>query len=162
MYVKAHERGELQIFGRRVTDPVALIKHVAEDLKGVKIRAAAADMFRKSEFEDAIESAGVHWRMQFRRVGNGPDGCMDVESFRRAVISRKLRTLENLLMDMAIKNSHIHTDGNNTLLGKRKQTGRIDLLQSAIIALGLCERISRKKPKRFVRAVIGIASKHYR
>ena len=156
LYVKAHERGELLVMGRRVTDPVGLIRFVAEELKGVKVRAAAGDQFRKSEFEDALEEAGVRWPMQFRRVGNGPDGCMDVESFRRSVISRKLRMHENLLMVMAIKNSHIHTDGNNTLLGKRKQAGRIDLLQSGIIAAGLCERLSRKKPRQFYAASISL------
>ena len=156
LYVKAHERGELLLMGNRVTDPVSLIRHVAEELKGVKIRAAAGDQFRKSEFQDALQEAGVRWPMQFRRVGNGPDGCMDVESFRRSVISRKLRMVETLLMAMAIKNSHVHTDGNNTLLGKRKQTGRIDLLQSSIIALGLCERLSRKKPRQFASASISL------
>ena len=147
LYVKANERGELLVMGNRVTDPVSLLRHVAEELQGVKVRAAAGDQFRKSEFEDALQEAGVRWPMTFRRVGNGEHGCQDVESFRRAVISRKLRMVENLLMAMAIKNSHVASDGNNTVLQKRKQTGRIDLLQASIIALGLCERLSRKKPK---------------
>ena len=156
-YVTAHARGELLLLGNRVTDPVALLKHVAEDLDGVKIRAAAGDMYRKSEFEDAMDAAGVRWPMQFRRVGNGPDGIMDVEAFRRSVISRKLRMVENLLMVMSLKNSRIHTDGNNTLLGKRRQSGRIDLMQASIIAAGLCDRIAKKKPKQFFRAALSLA-----
>ena len=80
-----------------------------------------------------------------------------LRAFRRSVISRKLRMVENLLMVMAIKNSHIaQRTGITQLLGKRKQAGRIDLLQSGIIAVGLCERLSRKKPKQFVRASISL------
>ena len=46
-YVTAHARGELLVLGNRVTDPVGLIRHVAAELKGVRIRAAAADHVQK-------------------------------------------------------------------------------------------------------------------
>ena len=57
---------------------------------------------------------------------------------------------------MNIRNSKVETDGNNTILNKRKSSGRIDLLQAGIIAAGLVERAANRPKKKHVHASISL------
>ena len=157
-YEAMQSRGELLTFGERTTDATGLIDHVHRELgPDVKVVGAAADSFRRSEVEDAISAVGCRWKVEFRRVGSGPDGFQDVASFQRAVLDAKFRTKPSLLLANSIVNSAVRRDGNgNASLDKRKANGRIDPMQATIIAAGLVERAANRPKRKFVSASISL------
>ena len=62
----------------------------------------------------------------------------DVRALQRLVLTRKLRTLESLLLADAIKASVIRRDGSgNPALDQGTRQGRIDALSATVIAAGL-------------------------
>ena len=75
------------------------------------------------------------------------DGSHDVRALQRLVLTRKLRTLESLLLADAIKASVIRRDGSgNPALDQGTRQGRIDALSATVIAAGLSE-IEGIKPR---------------
>ena len=104
-----------------------------------------------------LRRAGLHWPLEFRRVGAGKSGSEDVRAAQRLVLNRKLQLVENLSLATAVGNSAVRHDGNgNPALDKSTSRGRIDVLLSAfVIACGLAE-FHFNKPQRRNRA-IGLA-----
>ena len=83
-----------------------------------------------------------------RRMAAKADGSHDVRALQRLVLTRKLRTLESLLLADAIKSSVIRRDGaGNPALDQGCKTGRIDALASTVIAAGL-SALEGMKPRR--------------
>lgn len=140
LYVQMAQRGELRTYPGRVTDVAAFLRDVARDVGAV--RATGADRYRRAEALQALEDAGVRWRMQWRGTGASAtaDGSHDVRAFQRMVIGRKVRAVESLLMAAALKEATIRTDaGGNPALDKQRSHGRIDVVQAAVIAASLAE-----------------------
>lgn len=144
LYSRAVERGELEVLGdpgQRTTPVGPFLARVAARLTGSRVVTAAADWYRRSEAQDALLAAGVRWPVEFRRVGAGPAGGEDVRAFQRAVLTGWLRCVPHLLMRDAVAFSTLHFDRNdNPGLEKTTSVQRIDVLQGAVIAVGLAER----------------------
>ena len=144
------ERGELKTYAGRVTPVAEFLKDCAARLAGERVLAAGADRFRRAEAMQAIDGADLRWPMNWRGVGASAkaDGSHDVRSLQRLVLTRRLRTLESLLLDCAIKSSVIRRDGSgNPALDQGSKQGRIDALSAAVIAAGLAE-IQGMRPRR--------------
>ena len=143
-------RGELKTYAGRVTPVAEFLKDCAARLAGERVLAAGADRYRKSEGLQALDGADLRWPMAWRGVGASAkaDGSHDVRSLQRLVLTRKLRTLESLMMSNAITASVIRRDASgNPALDQAAKQGRIDALQAAVIAAGLAE-IQGMRPRR--------------
>ena len=95
--------------------------------------------------------------MQWRGQGASAtaDGSADVRAFQRLVLSRTLRTTENLLLASAITESSIRRDvSGNPAIAKAREHGRIDALSAAVIACGLAERVIAQPQRPALRSVL--------
>ena len=147
-YQEMADRGELQVFPGRVTDAGAFFRWLAESLKGQQVQAVAADVFRQSEVMDAMTAAGLRWRVSWRRVGLGKDGSADVRAFQKMTWEQRLRPGRSLFLESSIRESMLRFDENgNPALDKRRQKGRIDALQAAVLAAGLAEKMKAAPPR---------------
>ena len=150
LYELMVERGELKVYAGRVTPVSEFLRDCAARLAGERVLAAGADRYRKAEAMQVLDGADLRWPMSWRGMGASAkaDGSHDVRSLQRLVLTRKLRTLESLLLADAIKSSVIRRDGSgNPALDKSSKAGRIDALSAAVIAAGLAE-IQGMKPRR--------------
>ena len=144
------ERAELKTYAGRVTPVAEFLKDCAARLAGERVLAAGADRYRKAEAMQALDGAELRWPMSWRGQGSAAkaDGSHDVRSLQRLVLTRRLRTLESLLLADAIKSSVIRRDASgNPALDKGSQQGRIDALSATVIAAGLAE-IQGMRPRR--------------
>ena len=159
LYVEAHSRGELMTFDGRVTPVSLFLAAVVDALRGADVRAVGCDRFRRAEALTAYESAGVTWPCFWRGIGASAkaDGSFDVRSFQRAVIERRISLLPSVLFPSAIAASTVRTDvSGNPALSKSAPDSRIDLVQAAIISLGLAAyRGARSKPREVSLVVAG-------
>ena len=155
-YVQMHERGELTVYGGRVTPVAVFLAEVANRLAGENVVMVGADRFRRAECLDALNLAGVSWPMTWRGQGASAtaDGSADVRAFQRLTLSKKIAIRESLLMESAIADSSIRRDASgNPALAKARSHGRIDALSAAVIACGLAERVLAQ-PTRTLRSVV--------
>ena len=150
LYELMQSRRELKVYAGRVTPVAEFLRDCAARLAGERVLAAGADRYRKAEAMQALDGADLRWPMNWRGVGASAkaDGSHDVRAFQRLVLTRKLRTLESLLLACAIKSSVIRRDGSgNPALDQGSKTGRIDALSAAVIAAGLAE-LQGMRPRR--------------
>ena len=149
-YELMERRNELKIYAGRITPVSEFLRDCAARLAGERVLAAGADRYRKAEAMQALDGADLRWPITWRGVGASAkaDGSHDVRSLQKLVLTRKLRTVENLLLDTAIAASVIRRDGaGNPALDQGSKAGRIDALSAAVIAAGLAE-IQGMKPRR--------------
>ena len=140
-YDLMERRGELRTYPGPVTPVSAFMGDIAADLAGVRIVAMAADGYKDREIGYFLQTAGLPWPSDFRRVGAGKDGGADVRATQRLVLNARLRMLESLALKNAVEASAIKRDSNlNPGLDKQKGSGRIDLLSAMSIACGLAEQ----------------------
>ena len=157
VYPRMRERGEIAVYEGRVTPAAAFLQDCAARLSGERVVMAGADRYRKAEAMDALSAAGVSWPMQWRGQGASAtaDGSADVRAFQRLVLSRTLRTTENLLLASAIAESSIRRDvSGNPAIAKAREHGRIDALSAAVIACGLAERVIAQPQRPALRSVL--------
>lgn len=141
-YVAMLDAGELRTWPGRVTPVSEFLAWVAEHLEDESVALAAADRYRQAEAQDALEAAGVRWRMDWRAQGAGKDGSADVRAFQRAIEGGSLRPGESLLLRSAVAGSALRYDANgNPALEKARQRGRVDALASAVLAVGAGSRL---------------------
>ena len=149
-YEAMAEAGELRTWPGRVTPVGQFLSWVADELAGEAVAGIAADRYRRAECLDAIEAAGVPWRVEWRAQGTGADGSADVRAFQKSIEGKSLRPGESLLLSSAIAESVLRFDGNgNPALDKRRKAGRIDCLSAAVLAVGMGARHFRpgRKPR---------------
>ena len=140
-YVRMSARGELRTWPGRVTPVAEFLAWIAEELNGESVMLAAAYRYKQREAQDAMDDAGVSWKMEWRSVGSGQHGSEDIRTFQRSVQGGELRPGESLLLRSAIAESVLRYDGNgNPSLARGRQRGRIDSLAAAVLALGLGSR----------------------
>ena len=148
-YDLMQDRGELQTYPGPVTPVAGFMGDVATDLAGVKVSKMAADGFKDREIGWFLETAGLRWPADFRRVGAGKDGSADVRALTRLVLQGKLKLIQSLALTTAVSTSAIRRDGNgNPALDKSTGRGRIDLLSALVIAAGLAESSFDRPAKR--------------
>lgn len=151
LYQRMHARGELTVYAGRVTPAGQFLRDVAERLAGTRVIRAGADRYRRAEAIQAVESAGLRWRMVWRGQGAHAvaDGSHDVRAFQRRVLTRTFRSAPSLLMTHAIRESSIRRDQTgNPALGKGRTRGRIDALSAAVIAAGLVDVAAAARTRR--------------
>lgn len=141
-YVRMEEAGELKVFPGRVTDVVAFLEWVFEQVTGIEVMGA--DRYRKAEVEDALQKSGLHlpviWRGQ--GAGHNADGSYDVRAFQSLCLKGLWCCPGSLMMQSAIAESHIVRDAaGNPKLNRARSTSRIDALQAAVIAAGIGKRM---------------------
>ena len=149
-YLQMRERGELSIYSGRVTPVGEFLKDCTERLSGERVLIAGADRYKSEEAIQALESADIKWRMEWRGVGKGKtaDGSHDVRAFQNRVLAGRLFMSPSLIMVSAITDSSIIRDEyDNPSLNKARARSRIDALQAAVITIGLAD-IHANKPKR--------------
>ena len=160
LYLRMESRGELKQYQGRITPVGAFLRDCGERLAGERVLVAGADRFRRAEATQALESAKLRWPMEWRGQGASAkaDGSHDVRSAQRAVLSRKLRTAQSLLLETSIKESAIRRDGSgNPALDKARKCARIDALSAFVIAEGLAEIVSAQ-PRRSWRSAGVVAA----
>ena len=144
LYERMADRGELRALPGAITPVAEFLAWIDEILEGVIPAAALADYYRREEVKQRLADAGVPWPIVWRRTGAGPDGFADVRAFQRAVLSRSLHPGRSLILESAILESHVdysRDNNGNPYLDKRRQRGRIDALQAAVLAVGAGERM---------------------
>ena len=159
-YLRMEERNELKTYAGRITPVSEFLKDCAARLAGERVLVAGADRFRRAEATQALESANLRWPMEWRGQGASAraDGSHDVRASQRAVLSRKLRTAQSLLLESAIKESVIRRDGaGNPALDKARKNARIDALSAFVISEGLAEIVAAQ-PRRSWRSAGVVAA----
>ena len=147
LYLRMEARAELKTYAGRLVPVGEFLKDCAARLAGERVLVAGADRFRRAEATQALESANLRWPMEWRGQGASAraDGSHDVRAAQRAVLSRKLRTAQSLLLESAIKESVIRRDpSGNPALDKARKNARIDSLSAFVIASGLAEIVAAR------------------
>lgn len=147
-YAAMEKRGEVTVYPGVETNNVRFLKDHFALVQQFEWIDIAADKYQKTKVEQALLEMGLgHVEVNFRRVGQGPEGKEDIEAFQSEVLEPHLSVGENLIVDMAIANSVVERDGNrNPRVMKSHQKGRIDVIQAAILAVGIGQR-HRKPPE---------------
>ncbi len=160
LYQHLFDAGELSVYQGKVTPVALFLRDCFARLEGETVLAVGADRFRRAEVETALALAGLDLNMQWRGTGahRVADGSHDCRAFQRAVLKHKLRVVRGAgLLAHAISESSVRYDlAGNPALSKARDKGRIDCLQSCIIAAGLgelAEAQGKPQPLRF--AVVG-------
>ena len=138
-YERMVERGELTVFeGTRVTPVRPFLERF---LAGLDPVAVVADRYRQAEAQDVYAALGLRARQVWRGLG-WADASADVRAFQKAVIDRRLRPGESLVLESAIAESALALDpAGNAKLDKGRSRGRIDAASAAVLACGEAERL---------------------
>lgn len=144
LYQRMADKGFLRTFPGIVTPVPEFLDWLREHLDGFTPSSILADGYRKGEVRSYIHNAGLAWPIEFRREGAGPDGFEDVRLFQKAVLQKRLRPGQNLLLEHAISESKIEDDRRgNPIVDKRRRNGRIDALSAGLLSVGAGERWRR-------------------
>ena len=139
LYRRMHERGELVLAGRRVSDIPSLLAEVLARWGAPS--AVVVDRWREAELRDALEAARFPTASLVVRGQGFKDGAADVRDFRRAVLSDRVRPSGSLLLTAAMAEARVTTDvaGNSKLAkasqGGRRVRARDDAAAAAILAV---------------------------
>ena len=138
-YQRMVERGELEVYaGVRVTPVRPFLERF---LGGLDPVCLVADRYRQSEAQDVYAALGIRARQVWRGLG-WADASADVRAFQRAVIDRRLRPGDSLVLESAIAESALALDpAGNAKLDKGRSRGRIDAASAAVLACGEAERL---------------------
>ena len=161
LYARMHERGELIIAGRRVSDIRALLDEVAERWGYPDL--IVCDRWRESELRDALEKAGFPLTALEVRGQGFKDGGEDVRLFREACLADAVKPARSLLMTAAMSEARVVLDaaGNSKLSkstqGGRRKRARDDAAAAAILAVAAGRRRAKKThpPRRLRSAIVG-------
>ena len=136
-YAEMVDAGDLMTLGRRTLPVEEFLQIVAGDVG--EVSAAAADSYRQAQAQDALETAGVHWPMDWRANASGPDGSHDLVAFQRAIHEGRIRVKRSRVWRQALVGADvkkIRAAGYPTL-GRSRSRDRIDVLAAAVLAVGI-------------------------
>ena len=158
LYVKMHERGELIIAGRRVSDIGALLRECRArwGVPGL----IACDRWREAELREHLERINFPLTGLVVRGQGFRDGGEDVRVFRKAVLDGKVAPSKSLLLRAALLEARTVGDpAGNWKLSKNTQGGRRahardDAASAAILAVAEGMRRSATPPPRPLRSRI--------
>ena len=142
-YERMLREGNLVLTGGRTTSYEQFLRWCLDKIGHYEIAGLACDRVRKADTSDAFEAVGidlneVNWR------ATGPyDAAEDIRAFKRAFLTQRVHVLRSLLLESAILESKVsrNTHG-NPVLDRARRRGRIDVLQAALMAVGLGERVA--------------------
>ena len=140
-YVAMQARGEIRTYPGLVTPVSRFLGDCGERLNGVDVEYGVADRYRKTEAEQAINTADLNWEMQFRAVGAGVDGSEDIRAFQAEVLEAQVKTLPSLLLESGLSETIVARDTNgNPRIDKARDRGRIDVVTAAVQAVAAGRR----------------------
>ena len=145
LYAVAAQRGLLTPTPGRVADVGTLLDQVFSEFGAPA--AVVCDTYRQGELCDLLEKRGYRWPV-VTRSGGFKDGSEDVRLFREAVLSRRIRTVPNYLLEAALAVACVVYDSTaNARLAKRTESGRRlrtrdDLAAAAILAVAHGQRVA--------------------
>ena len=157
-YVKMHERGELIVAGRRVSDIGALLRECLTrwGVPGL----IAIDRWREAEVREHLDRIDFPLTGLVVRGQGFRDGGEDVRIFRKAVLAGKVAPSKSLLLRAALLEARTVGDpsGNHKLAkstqGGRRAHARDDAAAASVIAVAEGMRRSTTPPTAPLRAVI--------
>ena len=149
-YRRMFDEGLIKTYPGRVTPVDMFLQDVLADLadRGITPVTLGCDRYRIKEALDLYERIGLRIPFSWRGTGaaQAADGSADVRSFRKWVKSAYLRHKESILIESAIAASNVRRDkAGNPALDKSKQKDRIDVLQAAVIAVGMAELMPKQR-----------------
>ena len=142
LYVDMESRGELRTYPGRVTPVGRFLVDFADYLGDAEVVGFAADRYRMSELQDALQDAGLHWPCEWRGQGAGEHGQFDTLAFQTWVKRADLLVVHGaLLLTAAIMQSRVRYDTNgNPSVDRSRARSRIDALQAGLLAIGMAKR----------------------
>ncbi|MDE0331477.1 MAG: terminase large subunit [Nitrospinae bacterium] len=159
LYSRMHERGELIIAGRRVSDVRALLQEVRARWGFPDV--IVCDRWRVAELKDTLEKAGFPLAALDERGMGFKDGGEDVRLFREACLAERVKPARSLLLTAAMSEARVVIDpAGNAKLSKSTQGGRRlrardDAAAAAILAVAAGYRRAKKSgPRRPLRSAI--------
>jgi len=158
LYQKMHERGELIIAGRRVSDIGVLLREcrVRWGVPGI----IACDRWREAELREHLDGIDFPLTGLVVRGQGYRDGGEDVRQFRAAVLAGKVAPTKSLLLRAALLEARTVGDpAGNWKLSKNTQGGRRanardDAAAAAILAVAEGMRRATTTPPRPFRSAI--------
>ncbi|MDE0190752.1 MAG: terminase large subunit [Gammaproteobacteria bacterium] len=144
LYLDMAARGELMIAGERVSD-IAKMLGIARARWGGDPESVVCDAWRIAELEESLDDCRIMCGIVDRRQGFH-DGAEDLRMFSRAVLARRARPVESLLLRAAISEARaVYDSAGNAKLAKGKEGGRRalhrdDALAAAILAVAEGDR----------------------
>ena len=155
LFTDCAERGELLQLGGHAVNVGALIGEAV--VRFGEPTAIACDRWRIPELRDACKAAKLSAPIVERGMGFR-DGGEDVRQFRRAALEQRVRPMPSLLLTSAMAEARTISDpaGNSKLCkgheGGRRPSARDDAAAAAILAVGLSERMPKRKRRRYLGA----------
>ena len=159
LYVRMHERGELIVSGRRVSDIGALLRECLTrwGVPGVIV----ADRWREAELREHLLRVNFPMTGLVVRGQGFRDGGEDTRVFRKAVLAGKVAPTRSLLLRAALLEARTVGDpsGNHKLAkrteGGRRMQARDDAAAATIIAVAEgMRRAAQPPPTGPLRAII--------
>ena len=157
LYAEMAKRGELILTPGHSVDPRELLREALARF-GRPV-AVASDRWREGELRDALQGAGIPAAALSLRGQGYKDGAEDVRLFVRAIIDKRARPVESLLLRSAMAEARTVSDpaGNQKLAkgsqGGRRARARDDAAAAAILAVAEGERRGRT-PARTMRVAV--------
>jgi len=135
LYVRCYDAGELLLTSGQVSDLDEFLPQLVKIVGDRAVHSVSADRYRKAEFSTALARQRIEWPMIWR--GTGPrDGDVDIRAARRLIMSRSVRMKRSVLLEASIAEATVKTASTGAVtLEKSTPTSRIDVVQSAVLAL---------------------------
>ena len=115
---------------------------LAEAVDYYPLNMTGCDRFRQAELREVLDTwdewdlGEIDWRGT--GAASKAQGSHDVRAFQAAVVDKSIRPGMNVLFPFALRNTTLRRDvAGNPALMKKTQKSRIDVLQAAVIAVGM-------------------------
>ena len=138
-YLAMERAGVLRTYPGRVVPAAAFLDDMVAELEGAEVVKVVSDAWKAAEVRDALDAGAVPWRWDFRRVGSGREGSADLRAFQRFTVQERLAVERGRALPLAsaIASSEVRRDANGyPSLHKGRAAGRIDVMSSAVLAVG--------------------------
>ena len=140
LYLDMERNGEIILSGDYKVDNTEFVRGILEKVGDTpRIGGVLADHFQATTIKQVMHDLGMDPErdLEIRRAARGPDGKEDIDAFRAETLTEHMKVKGNIALTMAVANSVISRGFNaNPGLDKRKQMGRIDMVQAAVLAVG--------------------------
>lgn len=140
-----HRQGHLETTPGRAIDKAFVVHRMGELVKDFDVQFCAADRWRLDEIKRLMDEAGI--KIELVEFGQGwRDMGPAIDAFETAVLRRELRHPGHVVLDMCLSNATTISDPTGARkLVKERQTGRIDGLVAAVMAVGAAVKAAPKK-----------------
>lgn len=140
-----HRQGHIEATVGRAIDKSFVVHRMGELTKEFDVQFCAADRWRLDEIKRLMADASV--KIEMMEFGQGwRDMGPAIDAIETAVLRRELRHPGHPVLDMCVANAVTVSDPTGARkLVKERQTGRIDGLVAATMAIGAAVKVAPKK-----------------